>query len=60
MHVDTDQMRSGADRSLLGEVRRRLLAARPDDAQTWPGGWSAVDTAIGRTQDSEQRGDLSG
>ncbi len=46
--------------SLLGEVRRRLLAARPDEPQSWPSGWSAVDTGVGRSQDSEQRGDLSG
>jgi transcriptional regulator with XRE-family HTH domain len=27
--------------SLLSEIRRRVLAASPDDAQHWPAGWSA-------------------
>jgi transcriptional regulator with XRE-family HTH domain len=27
--------------SLLSELRRRVLAANPDDAKSWPAGWSA-------------------
>jgi transcriptional regulator with XRE-family HTH domain len=34
--------------SLLSELRRRLVASFPDDAQSWPFGWSADDAAMGR------------
>jgi hypothetical protein len=46
--------------SLLSELRRRLLAATPDDAQSWPAGWSADNPGMGRPQNAEQSGDLSG
>lgn len=46
--------------SLLGEIRRRLLSALPDDPQSWPSGWSANDPRPDRGQDAEQRRDLSG
>ncbi|HEV7851343.1 MAG TPA: helix-turn-helix transcriptional regulator [Mycobacterium sp.] len=46
--------------SLLSELRRRVLAATRDDAQSWPPGWSADDPGMGRHQDGEQGGDLSG
>jgi transcriptional regulator with XRE-family HTH domain len=46
--------------SLLSELRRRLLAATPDDAQSWPPGWSADNPGMGRPQNSEQSGDLGG
>ena len=45
---------------LLNEIRRRVLAANPDDAQAWPPGWSADDPGMGRRQNGEQSGDLSG
>jgi transcriptional regulator with XRE-family HTH domain len=34
--------------SLLSEVRRRVLAANPEDAQAWPAGWSADNPGMGR------------
>ena len=33
--------------SLLSEIRRRVLAARPHDEQTWPPGWSTDDPGLG-------------
>jgi transcriptional regulator with XRE-family HTH domain len=44
--------------SLLGEIRRRVLAANPTDAQSWPVGWSADNPGVGRRQDVEQSDDL--
>lgn len=46
--------------SLLSEIRRRVLAAAPQDVQSWPAGWSADNPGKGRPQNGEQRGDLSG
>jgi transcriptional regulator with XRE-family HTH domain len=46
--------------SLLSELRRRVLAAGSRDAKPWPAGWSADDTGVGRDEDREQSGDLSG
>lgn len=46
--------------SPLSEIRRRVLAANPDDAQSWPAGWSSDDPAMGQPQNGEQSGDLSG
>jgi hypothetical protein len=46
--------------SLLSEIRRRVLAANSDDAQSWPEGWSADNSGMGRSEDEEQSGDLSG
>ena len=47
--------------ALLGELRRRLLAAvAPDEAQPWPAGWSIEDPGMGRPQHAEQSGDLGG
>jgi transcriptional regulator with XRE-family HTH domain len=46
--------------SLLSELRRRVLAANPEDAQAWPSGWSADDPGMGRHQNGEESGDLSG
>jgi hypothetical protein len=46
--------------SLLSELRRRVLAANPEDTQTWPPGWSADNPGMGRHQNGEESGDLSG
>jgi transcriptional regulator with XRE-family HTH domain len=46
--------------SLLSELRRRVLAANPEDTQTWPAGWSADNPGMGRHQNGEESGDLSG
>jgi transcriptional regulator with XRE-family HTH domain len=46
--------------SLLGELRRRVLAAHPEDTQPWPPGWSADNPGMGRHQNGEQSGNLSG
>jgi transcriptional regulator with XRE-family HTH domain len=46
--------------SLLSELRRRVLAANPEEAQSWPTGWSADNPAMGRGKDGDQSGDLSG
>jgi transcriptional regulator with XRE-family HTH domain len=46
--------------SLLSEVRRRVLAANPEDTQNWPPGWSADNPGMGRHEDGEESGDLSG
>jgi hypothetical protein len=52
---------SGASiESLLSEIRRRVLAANPDDAQSWPAGWSADNPGVSRREHDEQSGDLSG
>lgn len=39
--------------SLLSEIRRRVLAASPEDARRWPAGWSADNPALGRDQVGE-------
>ena len=44
--------------SLLSELRRRVLAANPKEAQPWPGSWSAHDPAMSRPEDDEQSSDL--
>lgn len=44
--------------SLLSELRRRVLAANPKDAQPWPRGWSTHDPAVGQPQGVEQSGNL--
>lgn len=36
--------------SLLSEIRRRLVAVNPKDAQSWPAGWSADNPGMGRAQ----------
>ncbi len=46
--------------ALLDELRRRLLAAAPDQVQPWPVGWSSQDPGMGRPQHGEQSGDLGG
>jgi transcriptional regulator with XRE-family HTH domain len=46
--------------SLLNELRRRVLRANPKDSQAWPAGWSADNPVVGRPQDAEEAGDLSG
>ena len=56
----TGDLSGASTDSLLGEVRRRMLAARPDDAQHWPSAWSGVKTGVSGSQDSQQRDDLSG
>lgn len=45
--------------SLLSEIRRRVVAANPQDTQTWPTGWSADDPGMRRPENSKQSGDLS-
>jgi transcriptional regulator with XRE-family HTH domain len=45
--------------SLLSELRRRVLAANPKDAQAWPDSWSAHDPAMSRPEDDEQSSNLS-
>jgi transcriptional regulator with XRE-family HTH domain len=54
-----DLTRASTD-SLLGELRRRVLAVGSGTAQTWPSGWSADDPAMSRNEDVEQIGDLGG
>jgi transcriptional regulator with XRE-family HTH domain len=44
--------------SLLSELRRRVLAANPKDAQPWPDGWSTHDAAVGQPEDAKQSGNL--
>lgn len=46
--------------SLLSELRRRVLAANPEDAQSWPAGWSADNPGMSRRQNPEEAGDLGG
>jgi transcriptional regulator with XRE-family HTH domain len=46
--------------ALLSELRRRLLAANPQEAQGWPAGWAGDDPGMGRPQRDEQSGDLGG
>lgn len=46
--------------SLLAEIRRRLVSVRSGDAQSWPSGWAADNPGVGRNEDVEQRGDLTG
>ncbi|MDP9166236.1 MAG: helix-turn-helix domain-containing protein [Actinomycetota bacterium] len=46
--------------SLLTELRRRLLAVTPNEAQSWPPGWSASEPGMSRPEDDEQSGDLIG
>jgi transcriptional regulator with XRE-family HTH domain len=46
--------------SLLSELRRRVLIADPDHAQSWPPGWSADDPGMSQPQDGEQSADLGG
>jgi transcriptional regulator with XRE-family HTH domain len=46
--------------SLLSEIRRRVLAANPEDTNPWPAGWSSDNPAVRRGQDGEQSGDLNG
>jgi transcriptional regulator with XRE-family HTH domain len=38
--------------SLLGEVRRRVLAADSEHTQSWPPGWSADNPQMGRHENS--------
>jgi transcriptional regulator with XRE-family HTH domain len=45
--------------SLLSEVRRRVLAANPEEAESWPAGWSADNPGMGRHQNGEESGDLN-
>jgi transcriptional regulator with XRE-family HTH domain len=54
-----DLTRASID-SLLSEVRRRVLAANPQDAESWPAGWSADNPGMGRLQNGEESGDLDG
>ena len=46
--------------SLLNELRRRVLAANPQEAEGWPVGWSADNPAISGPQDVQESGDLIG
>jgi transcriptional regulator with XRE-family HTH domain len=46
--------------SLLSELRRRVLAANPEDAKSWPAGWSADNPGTSQRQNPEQASDLSG
>jgi transcriptional regulator with XRE-family HTH domain len=39
--------------SLLNEIRRRVLAAAPEEGQAWPVGWSADHPAVGRYENGE-------
>jgi transcriptional regulator with XRE-family HTH domain len=38
--------------TLLSEIRRRVIANRPDSESSWPPGWSADDTAMGWPRDA--------
>jgi transcriptional regulator with XRE-family HTH domain len=44
--------------ALLSELRRRLFAVSPEQAQEWPPGWSANDPGVSRPENGEQSGDL--
>jgi transcriptional regulator with XRE-family HTH domain len=55
----TGDLRGASIDSLLSEVRRRVLAGTPDDAQPWPAGWSTDNPGMSRHKDGEQTGDLS-
>lgn len=46
--------------ALLSELRRRVLAANPEQAQPWPAGWAADDPGVSQPQDDEQTGNLRG
>lgn len=46
--------------SLLSELRRRVVAAHPQDAQSWPAGWSADDPRVGGPENIEKTGKLNG
>jgi transcriptional regulator with XRE-family HTH domain len=46
--------------SLLSEIRRRVLAANPEDAHLWPPGWSTDNPGVRRRQNDEESGDLNG
>jgi transcriptional regulator with XRE-family HTH domain len=56
----TGDLTGAAIDSLLSEIRRRMLAANPENAQSWPAGWSTDNPGMGRRQNGEQSGDLSG
>ncbi|MCV7227022.1 helix-turn-helix domain-containing protein [Mycolicibacterium komossense] len=56
----TGDLRGASVDSLLSELRRRVLAGNSEDPQSWPSGWSADDTRMGRDEDGEQTGNLSG
>jgi hypothetical protein len=45
--------------SLLSEIRRRVLAANPEDAHVWPAGWSTDNPGVGRGENGEHSGDLN-
>jgi transcriptional regulator with XRE-family HTH domain len=49
----TGDLRSASIDSLLSELRRRVLAANPQDAQSWPVGWSTDNPGVGRREDGE-------
>jgi transcriptional regulator with XRE-family HTH domain len=53
-----DLSRASID-SLLSEIRRRVLAANPEDAHLWPAGWSTDDPGVRRRENDEQRSDLN-
>ena len=46
--------------ALLSELRRRVLAAHPEQAQPWPTGWAADDPGVSQPQNAEQTGKLGG
>jgi transcriptional regulator with XRE-family HTH domain len=56
----TGDLRGASIDSLLGELRRRVLAGSPEGPQGWPPGWTSNDTTEGRSKDGEQTGDLAG
>jgi len=49
----TGDLRGASIDSLLSELRRRVLAGSPQDAQPWPTGWSTDNPGVGRDQDGE-------
>jgi transcriptional regulator with XRE-family HTH domain len=53
-----DLSRASID-SLLSEIRRRVLAANPEDAHHWPAGWSTDNPDVRRVENDEQSGDLN-
>jgi transcriptional regulator with XRE-family HTH domain len=56
----TGDLTSASVDSLLSELRRRVLAASAGGPKSWPAGWSADDPRMGRRENSEQSGDLTG
>jgi transcriptional regulator with XRE-family HTH domain len=49
----TGDLRGASIDSLLSELRRRVISASPEGAQTWPAGWSTDNPGVSRGEDSQ-------